>query len=203
MDVRGAALDRVEHHLVDEADDRCVVDGVGTLRVLGIAIVAVDDVEAVHLEIVASQVRHGRIDLLERLREQLRQLVLLDDDGFDGEAGRELDLVQRMQVRRIRNRDEQLLAALHQRQHAVLAQQLVADDPDGLEVGLDRVQVQQRGAKLVGGGDRDFACVRQVVLDEVGDDADAALFRCGDGLDHRALVHQAVRDQPLRQALEA
>ncbi len=31
MDVRRAFLDRVQHHLVDEADDRRVVDGVGAI----------------------------------------------------------------------------------------------------------------------------------------------------------------------------
>ena len=117
-------------------------------------------------------------------------------------AGRELDLVQRVQVGRVRNRDEQPLAALDQRQHAVLAQQLLADQPDDLQVGLDRVQVQERDAKLLGARDGDFARVGQVVLDQVADDRDPPLPGGGDRRQHVALADQPVRDQALGQALQ-
>ena len=65
---------------------------------------------------------------------RLLQLVVLDDDGLDAEAGLELDLVDRVQVGRVGDRQEQALAAPEERQHAVLGQQLVADQPDRLEV---------------------------------------------------------------------
>ena len=51
-------------------------------------------------------------------------------------------------------------------------------------------------------GDGDLAGVCQVVLDEVGDDADAALLGDGDRVQHRGVADQAVRDQTLRQALQ-
>jgi hypothetical protein len=41
------------------------------------------------------------------------------------EAGLELDLIDGVQVGRVGDRQEQTLAALEQRQHAVLGQQLV------------------------------------------------------------------------------
>ena len=108
-----------------------------------------------------------------------------------------------MQVRRIGDRDEQLLAALHQRQHAVLAQDLFADDADGVEVGLDGVQVQQRGAELLRGRDGDLARVGHVVLDQVGHDPHPAFLRRGNGIDHGRIGHETVDHQTLRQALEA
>ena len=134
--------------------------------------------------------------------DELGELVLLDDDRFDGVAGRELDLVQRVEVGRVRHRDEQPLAALDQRQHAVLAQDLLADQPDDLEVGLDRIQVQERDAKLLGGADRDLPRVGQVVLDQVADDRDPPLPGGGDRLQHVGLGDQPVRDQALGQALQ-
>jgi hypothetical protein len=52
----------------------------------------------------------------------------------------------------------------------VPAQGLFADQPDDLEVGLDGVEVEQRCAELLRGGDGDLAGVGEVVLDEVADD---------------------------------
>ena len=108
---------------------------------------------------------------------RLLQLVVLDDDRLDAEAGLELDLVDRVQVGRIGDRQEQPLAAPEQRQHAVLGEQLVADQPDGLEVEVDRVQVEQRHAEFVGGGDGDVARIGGAARDQLGDDAGLALAR--------------------------
>ena len=171
VDVRGAAPDRIQHHLVHEADDGRVVDIRALAEIGRDCLFARADIESVHLEVLVRELGHGRVDLLERLGDELGELVLLDDDRLDGIASRELDLVQRVKVGRVRHRDEQALAALDQRQHAVLAQDLFADQPDDLEVRLDRVQVQQRDAELLGGADRNLARLGQVVLDEVADDA--------------------------------
>ena len=131
------------------------------------------------------------------------ELVVLDDDGLDRQAGRELDLVQRVQVGRVGDAEEQPLAALDQRQDAVLAQQLVADDAGRSRGRLDGVEVEQRGAELLGRGDGDFAGVGDVVLDEVADDPDAALLGGRNRVHHGAVAHQPVGDEPLRQALQA
>ncbi len=83
------------------------------------------------------------------------------------------------------------------------AQDLLADDPYRLEVRLDRVEVEQRRAELVGRGNGDLARVGHVVLDEVAYDADAAFLRRRDRIYHRRIGDQAVGDQPLGQALQA
>jgi hypothetical protein len=161
------------------------------------------DLEAVELEVLARQLGHGGVHLLERLREQLAELVLLDHDRLDREAGGELDLVEGVEVGGVGDGDEQTLAALDERQHAVPAQGLFADQPDDLEVGLDGIEVEQRCAELLRGGDGDLAGVGEVVLDEVADDGDAALAGAGQGLEHGGVGHEAVGDQPLGQALKA
>ena len=108
-----------------------------------------------------------------------------------------------MQVGRIGDRQEQALAALEQRQHAMLGQQLVGDQPDGVGIEVIGVQVEQRHAELVGGGDGDVAgiggaaltsWVTKLVLRSVA--AFSASSMAG-------LFDHAVLHQPLRQAAEA
>jgi hypothetical protein len=83
------------------------------------------------------KLRHHRFGLVDRLVDGLLQLVVLDDDELDAHRGLEADLVERVQVGGIGDREEQALAALHQRQHAVLLQQLVADRANRVEVRHD------------------------------------------------------------------
>ena len=149
-------------------------------------VVAGRDLEAVHLEVVAAEFRHRRVDLLERHASS--SLLSLSSSTTTASIEKPVaNLISSSACRLvgIGDRDEQLLAALDQRQHAVLAQHLFADDADGVEVGLDRVQVQQRRAELLRGGDGDLARIGHVVLDQVGDDADPALLGGGDGVDHQ------------------
>ena len=115
----------------------------------------------------------------------------------------ELDLVDGVQVGRVGDRQEQPLAAPEQRQDAMLGQQLVADQPDGLDVEVDRVQVEQRHAELVGGGDGDVAGIGGAAGDQLRDDADLALAGGVDRLQHGRLFDNAVLHQALRQAAEA
>ncbi len=106
---------------------------------------------------VVGELRHGRVGLLDGLVDGLLQLVVFDDDGLDAEAGLEFDLVDGVQVGRVRHREEQALAAPEQRQAAMLLQQLVLDQLDGLEVDVVRVEVEQRHAEFGRGGDGDVA----------------------------------------------
>ena len=149
VDVRGAFLDGVQQHLVDEADDRCVLDVVAADRLLLEILVAAGDVEVLQIDVVVGHRRHLRVDLLDRFGADALQLVLFDDDRLDRQSGLELDLVERVQVGRVRDCDEQALAALDQRQHAVLGEQLVGDELDGLDVRLDGVEVEQRDAEFL------------------------------------------------------
>ena len=123
MNIRGAALDRIQQDLVDEADDRRVLDIV-TGDAVFVFFLAAGYVEVLEIEIVVVERRHRRVDRFEGLGDALLELGLLDDDRVDPQAGLELDLVDGLQVGRVGNPEEQALAALQQRQHPVLVQQV-------------------------------------------------------------------------------
>ena len=139
VDVRGAAADRIEHDLVDEAHDRRVFDVVA--RDVGAdLLVAAADLERLEVDaVVVAEAGHRGVDLLDRLVEELLQLVVLDDDR-PRRASPVWNLISsmRVQVGRVGDPQEQALAALEQRQHAVLGQQLVGDRLDGVEVDAQR-----------------------------------------------------------------
>ena len=144
-----------------------VVD-VGARDVAADLFVAARDLEVLEVEaFVVAEVRHRRVDGLDGAGDAGVELVLLDDDGLDAQRGLELDLVERLQVGRIADRDEQALAALQDRQDPVLEQQLLVDELDDVEVEVDGVEVEQRHAELVGRGDRDLPGVAQAVGHEV------------------------------------
>jgi hypothetical protein len=108
-----------------------------------------------------------------------------------------------VQVGRVRDRDEQALAALHQRQHAMLGEQLVGDQLHGLEVGLDRVEIEQRHAEFLRSRYGDLAGVRQVVGDQVRYEVGVGFLRGRHCRMHGLLVQQTVLDEAQRQALQS
>ena len=136
-------------------------------------VVAAGDLEALEIDAVSSsaRLRHLRVGLLDGLVDGLLQLVVFDDHGFDAEAGLELDLVDGVQVGRIRDREEQALAAAEQRQHAMLREQLVRDQPDDVEIDVDRVEIEQRHAEFGRRGDGDVAGIGGAAVIELRDDA--------------------------------
>jgi hypothetical protein len=78
----------------------------------------------------------------------------------------------------------------------VAVQQLVVDEPGGLEVDLDGVEVQHRHAELLAGGPGDVPRVGQVLLDQVGDDRGVGgLLRLGLGFRRDRLIDDAFLDQ--------
>ena len=145
---------------------------------------------------------HLRVGLLDRLVGDLLQLVFLDDDCFDRQSRLELDLVERVKVGRVGDRDEQPLAALDQRQDAMLGEELVGDQLDGIDIGLNGFQVQQRHAEFLGRGDRDFARIGQAVGNEMGHQIGVGFLRRRHRLHHGLLFQQPVLDQPQRQTLQ-
>ena len=114
VNIRCAALDRIQQNLVDEADDRGIFDVIlGDAIFFLIATVA--DVQVLKIEILIIEARHGRIDLLERLADALHELRFLDHHRIDAQAGLELDVIDRLQVGRVRDAEKQALAAHHER----------------------------------------------------------------------------------------
>jgi hypothetical protein len=153
--------------------------------------------------LVFAEVRHLGIDLLQRLVEQPLQLVVLDHDGLDGHAGVEFDLVDGMQVGRIGDAEEQPLAALEQRQHPVLGQQLVRDGPDRIEVDAHGIDIEQWYSVLDRRRNRDVARFGGATGDQLCHEAGFLLRRCLQRSMHARFVDHAVLNQALRQAAEA
>ena len=105
----------------------------------------------------------------------LLQLVVLDDDRLDRQAGLELDLVDGVQIGRVGDAEEQALAALEQRQHAVLGQQLVGDGAHGLEVDVEGIEIEQRYAVFGRRRDGDVARLGGAGEHQLRDEAGLAL----------------------------
>src|SRR5690606_26322706 len=164
---------------------------------------AARDVELLEIEVVLVELRHRRVDGFDRALHARLELVLLDDDRLDAQRRLELDLVDRVQIRRIADGDVEALAALQIRQHAVLREELVVDEADDVEVRLDRVEIEQRDAELVRGGDGDLPGVAELVRDEMRDEARAfALANRLQGTEDVFLGHDAVLNQASRKSCQ-
>ena len=104
------------------------------------------------------------------LCDRLAELVVLDDDRLGHEVGLEPDLLQRLQVGRVGDRDEQLVAALVQRQHAPRLRDLEIDVFLVDLVEVEAREVEQRHAERARGEHRELlrghALAEQHLLDE-------------------------------------
>src|SRR3546814_20511552 len=83
-----------------------------------------------------------------RSLDRLDQLFFLDQHRLGHVAGGELDLVEGLQIGRVRDGNEGFLAALEQWQCMNLAQHLVADFAGDCRLDLARGDIDQRGAAL-------------------------------------------------------
>ena len=152
MQVGGAFPDRIEQELLQETDDRRVVD-LG--RVFGRGLGRLSE-QLVEGHVVTAD--HA----LERLRrglgvgvDQPHQLVVLDHDDVEGQLRLELDLVQRLEVRRVGHRDREPVATLAQRDDAQRTHELAVDDVPRQLFVIDRGEVEQRMTEGVCGELRD------------------------------------------------
>ncbi len=78
-----------------------------------------------------------------------------------------------MEIGRVADGDVEALASLQQRQHAMFGEKLLVDETNHVEVELDRIEIEQRHAELVGGGHSDLAGVAELLRHEVRDEARA------------------------------
>ncbi len=112
MQVRGATLDGVEQHLVDEAHHRCVVHLGG---VLGEFLLRADLEIVEVLEIRRLHAAEARVGRREGFLDGPGEFVLLDQHRLGVGADVELDLVERLQVGRVGYADIDAVAALEDR----------------------------------------------------------------------------------------
>lgn len=141
MNIRGSLLDGVKQNLVDEADDWRVIDIAGYLRGCPRRFAPA---QADGVEIDIHQILESRVGGFDSYIDGLGEFVLLDDDNIDDHVRVELDLVVGQILAGIGRGQEQAIAALHQRQHMMLENQLFADGPDWHEIRKKSVQIEQR-----------------------------------------------------------
>ena len=200
VDVRGALVDRIDHQLVDVADDRRVF-GIGAGDVVGVlGLVTIGDREV--LEVGVAEVHLLRFGGLDREFERADEFVLLDQHALGHVAGGELDLVERLQIGRVGNRDKGFLAAPEQRQRVDLAQHAVADFADDDRVDVDRAELEQRGAEFDARRLGDLLRREVAAFDQRGHERGAGLQRLELRLARLLLADQLVGDQTSRQSAE-
>ena len=119
-----------------------------TLQFLALVIVTTD-IEILEIEVVVIETPHTRIDGVYRFADALFEFVLFDDNRVDAQTGRELYIVDRLQVGRIGYSQEQALAAFYQWQHPVFADQFLINRANDVQIDLDGLEIQQRHPKLV------------------------------------------------------
>ena len=195
VDVRGAALDGVQQHLVDEAHHRRVVAALGVGDVVAVVVFAAGGLEVFQALVVAHAVAHA-VAGGEGEFDGLAELFLVHEDGFDREVGGELDLVQGAGVGGVGDAHEQAVAALVQRQGLVLADQLFADELGGGLAQVEGGRVEQRHAELhgIGPGDvgrGDQLLFQQVLVDRALELAGLLQGLAGVGLAQGAVQHEA------------
>ncbi|MNN58656.1 hypothetical protein D3C81_1737130 [compost metagenome] len=108
MQVRGAAANGVQQHLVDELDHRRVVGFVGCRFFLFLA--ALFDIHAVEIDI--GKLFHAGGAAVEELVNGLAEFVIFHQQGFHSQSGAELDIADGLLVGGIGDANEQDVAAL-------------------------------------------------------------------------------------------
>ena len=116
MDVGGAIIDRVQQHLLNEFNDRCVVDLLGCCIVRLASCFLVKEVE---VDVVGGEIPEGIFGGLRILGNQRHQLLVFDNDGVNAQAGLKADFIQRAEIGRVGNRHGESISPSVQRNDAV------------------------------------------------------------------------------------
>ena len=116
VDVRGALLDGVDQHLVDEAHDGCFVHAIAAVLALG-PVLHGTDIDTVEIGAVRGPSRPSVRVSWASTHSLMHPAegAFLQQDGVGIDAGVELDFVQGRQVGGIGNGDKQAIAAAVER----------------------------------------------------------------------------------------
>ncbi|MDT4834535.1 hypothetical protein FQZ97_681750 [compost metagenome] len=123
MQVRGAAANGIQQHLVDEAHHWSVV---GVHPSWAVILVVIDSLNVHSIQIDVAEFFHAAVGGLEKLIYCIAEFIVLDQDGFGVQAGAELDVGYSLVVGRVGNAHEQLVASAPEGQGTMLAHQLFA-----------------------------------------------------------------------------
>ena len=96
VNVRCATFNGVQQDLIDEPDYWCILDIVATVFFLFIIFTC--NIEIFEIEVIIIKPRHAGVDCFDRLGYPLFELVLLYNNRVNAKAGRELDVVDCLQI---------------------------------------------------------------------------------------------------------
>ncbi|OIQ65849.1 hypothetical protein GALL_525890 [mine drainage metagenome] len=187
MQVRRPHVDRVNQHFLQKAHHRCVIDLAGLIFGFG-QIAAVAQIS--EIELLADECRNLVVCGLTCLVDQSGQLVVFDDDQFDGGLRLKLDLVFRLVVCRICGGHHQTIAPLEQRQDLVGLNDLGIDCAWRDALLVESVQVEQGQGKCLAHPMRKICCTHGAAADQRGDEAASTFLRAP-----MDLLHQHARQQ--------
>ena len=169
VDVARALADRVDQDQVAELDDRRLLGFVLTVGQREVVVERILDLDLVELEIAEHLlVRRELLGLL-------GGVVALDrgldrgvgaDDRLDVQARHELDVVDRVDVRRVGHRDDQAVARLLHRDQHVLLCDLAWDESDDRGVDLEVVERDRWHSVLFGEKVRQLGLLKDAELGE-------------------------------------
>jgi len=171
VDVRCPHADGVQQHLVQEANNRRVLD-FGDRLVVAVARGFGRDI--VELELAADDAVDGFRGTDGGGLDHSRQLVVFGDDPVDAHLGGELDLFRRLLVGRIGCCNDQTVVALAEDDDAVRMAQLLVNQILRQALRVDGVQVEQRGAEGRGQGVGEVGCRDGAGAGQLRDEAGTA-----------------------------
>ncbi len=145
VDVARALLDGVEQHHVDQADDRRVLAGLLELEEVGRVVLVAGELDLGLVETGHDLVVRGPrvVVLLDRRVDR----GLARDDRLDVVAGEKLQVVDRVEVRRVGHRDDERVARSRDREHLVPLARLLGHELE--HVGIDLVLFEVDGGDAV------------------------------------------------------
>lgn len=108
MQIRRAALDGVQQHLVDETYYRRIVS-IGATFADRLLIINRLDIQSIQINVC--QLVHAAVGRVEELVDGIAEFVVLDQNGFCGQAGAELHIGDGLVVGRVGEADEQLVTS--------------------------------------------------------------------------------------------
>ena len=144
MNVGRAIVDGVKQDLLDELDDRRIVNILRSRISNGLPRLFFTEIE---IDVVVSNGPQHIFWCFRDLGHQRHEFAVVDDDRINRQPGLETDFIQRPQVGGVSNGNGQAVAALVERHYAVRSDQLTVDRILGNQVGIECIQIQQGIAK--------------------------------------------------------
>ena len=166
MDVRCPPVHAIQHDLINEPHHGGIVHiGIGKVRVTAF----VNQMEPLRIEVGKVESGDGSILRPDGAGDARVQLVMFHDYRFHVQGSLKLDVIQRLDIGRIRDAHEKASASAHQRQNPVLREQFRWNQGGRLRFRLHGIQVQRRNTEFTSRRHRDAAGVAAAGRHQAGD----------------------------------